>query len=764
MDVRVQTSNDGGKNFTRLKEEHKHSDNHALAFRRDDPDFLLIGTDGGIYESFDHGDNWRYMANLPLTQFYKVAIDDALPFYNIYGGTQDNSTEGGPSRTDKVQGIENSDWSVVLDWDGHQPATEPGNPNIVYGQRQEGNLARIDMTTGEVVAIQPQPAEGENYERYNWDAPILVSPHSPTRLYFASQRLWRSEDRGDSWTAISSDLTRNEDRIQLPIMGKTQGIENPWDLLAMSNYNTITSIAESPLEEGLIYIGTDDGTIQITNDHGANWIKKSVNTIANLPARSYINDIKADLHDVNIVYAALDNHKEGDYRPFLIKSKDKGRTWSSIVSNLPQKTMIWRIVQDHVNPNLLFIGTEFGIYFTINGGQHWIKLKGNVPTISFRDLAIHRRENDLVGASFGRGFYILDDISALRELSEEQMKAEATLFSTRDAWWYIPRSHLGFDGKKGDQGAAHYVADNPEFGAAFTYYLSDDFKTSKSVRKQNEKKELKNNKIINAPSWDNLQLETYENDPELIFIIKNSQGQIVRRLSGTTTKGFHRIAWDLRYPAMEIVKMKADPPPMFGGPPQGLLVAPGTYSVSMSKKINGKTTPISETQSFEVVPLRSNSLKGSDIKSAEKFWREYEIVTRDFSGLSQAMGNYKKQINALRKALLKSTSDLGLIDDRIAKLSRKYHSLKSEILGNPVKLQIGEKTKSTIADRLFQVGISISKSSYGPTKTSSKNLTLVSDKLKIYIAESSDIRNSISNIAKEIVKNGGPLIEGETIK
>ncbi len=280
MNVRTQISEDGGKTFHQMKEEFKHSDNHAMAFSKTDPDFLLFGTDGGLYVSHDLAENWRLINNMPITQFYKLAVDDAEPFYNVYGGTQDNSTEGGPSRTDNLQGIQNSDWKVVLFADGHQPATEPGNPDIMYAQWQEGNLARIDMKTGEVIKIQPLAAPDEPHERYNWDAPIFISPHSPTRLYHASYRLWKSEDRGDSWTTISPDLTRNQNRLELPIMGKKQSIDNAWDLLAMSNYNTITSIAESPIKEGLLYIGTDDGLIQISENGGESWRKVEVGSLA----------------------------------------------------------------------------------------------------------------------------------------------------------------------------------------------------------------------------------------------------------------------------------------------------------------------------------------------------------------------------------------------------------------------------------------------------------------------------------------------------
>ena len=348
MDVRVQVSDNGGKDFRRMSEKHKHSDNHAIAFKMSDPDYILMGTDGGIYESFDLAQNWRFFPNLPLTQFYKIAVDDAEPFYNVYGGTQDNSTEGGPSRTDNVQGIDNGDWKVVLNWDGHQPATEPGNPNIIYGQRQQGTLSRIDMQTGQVVDIQPQPAKGENFERFNWDAPILVSPHNPTQIYFASQRLWRSNNRGDEWTALSGDLTRNQNRIELPIMGRVQSYDNPWDVAAMSNFNTITSIAESPIQKDLLYAGTDDGLIHVSTNGGGNWTKSEVSSLPGMPSRAYVNDIKADLFDANVVYITLDNHKEGDYKPYILKSTNQGKSWTSISSNLPNGELVWRVVQDHV--------------------------------------------------------------------------------------------------------------------------------------------------------------------------------------------------------------------------------------------------------------------------------------------------------------------------------------------------------------------------------------------------------------------------------
>ena len=536
MDTDVQISKDGGKTFTRLNTRHKHVDNHALAFKKDDPNYLMIGTDGGVYESFDLGDNWRYFPNIPITQFYKVALDDAEPFYNIYGGTQDNSTQGGPSRTDNLNGIQNSDWRMVLNWDGHQPATEPGNPDIIYAERQEGQISRIDMTTGEMTDIQPQPAANEDYERFNWDAPVLVSPHKPSRLYFASQRVWRSENRGDSWTAISGDLTKDEERLELPIMGGKQSWDSPWDVLAMSNYNTITSLAESPVQQDLIYAGTDDGILQVTEDGGQNWKKIEVGFMPGVPSTAFINDIKADLYDANTVYVTLDNHKYGDYSPYLVKSTDKGNTWSSIRSNLPDRTLLWRLVQDHVKKELMFLATEWGIYFTIDAGANWTKLTGGMPIISFRDLAIQKRENDLVGASFGRGFYILDDYSALREISAEQLEQEATLFNPRKAWWYIPRGHVDLDTEKGSMGAQHYVAKNPDFGATFTYYLKESLYSKAEIRQKAEKESA--NALF--PGWEALEVEANEQTPSVYLAINGSDGKIIRRVPAATSKGFHR--------------------------------------------------------------------------------------------------------------------------------------------------------------------------------------------------------------------------------
>lgn len=763
MDVRMQVSDDGGATFNRVSEKNKHSDNHALAFRKDNPNYLLCGSDGGLYESFDRAENWRFFDNLPLTQFYKIAIDDSEPFYNIYGGTQDNSTEGGPSRTDNAHGIQNSDWRVILDWDGHQPATEPGNPNIVYAERQEGFLSRIDISTGEVVHIQPHAEEGEDIERFNWDAPILISPHNPTRLYFASQRVWRSDDRGDSWTAISDDLTHHRNRFEMPIMGAVQSWDSAWDVSAMSNFSTITSLAESTQHAGVIYAGTDDGRIQVTEDGGANWRAIDVGTLPGVPDTAFVNDLRADLHDGDAVYVALDNHKYGDYRPYILKSSDRGKTWTSINGNLPERLPVWRLVQDHVQPKLLFAAAEFGIYFSMDGGTSWNQLQGGLPTISFRDIHIHRRENDLVAASFGRGIYILDDLTPLREWTASTQESQASLFSLRKAWWYIPRAHLGFEGGRGDQGASHFVADNPPFGAVFTYYLKHSYESLQESRSTMESERAESGLSLEFPGWDAVEDERRQDGPKVWLTVKDSEGHVVRRIEGPTTAGIHRVAWDLRYPTPNAIAQVEGPPPLWGGPPRGLMAAPGTYSVSLSTVIDGQATELAEPQVFEVVPLRSGTLKGADVEGVAAFWREYEDSVRMHSAMQMSLAEMMVKVDRMNKVLLNSTADVGELDQALNSLRGELQSIDESLNGNRSKQEAGEKFQPIIQDRLFAVSLGVERSTYGPTDTHRRLLELATSDIGELHAQLLAAQTKLSTIAKQLMSTGAPWLEGEPL-
>jgi photosystem II stability/assembly factor-like uncharacterized protein len=749
MNVRVLTSGDGGKTFSQLPERNKHSDNHAIVFKKEDPNYIMLGTDAGIYESFDSAKTWRYIKNLPLTQFYKVAVNNAEPFYHMFGGTQDNGSAGGPSATDEREGIANKHWYKTLFADGHQSATDPVYNDIIYAETQQGGLHRVDLTTGEQVSVQPQARAGEPHERFNWDAPILVSPHNPARLYFASYRVWKSESRGDDWEPISGDLTRNEERITLPIMGRQQSWDNAWDVGAMSNYNTITSLSESPIQEGLLYAGTDDGFIQVSENGGDSWRAIPVTNLG-LPARSFVNDIKADLYDVNTVYVALDNHKEGDFNPYLYKSTDKGLTWKSISNNIPKRTLVWRMVQDNVKKNLLFAATEYGVYTSLNGGDSWQKLPGT-PTISFRDVTIQKRENDLVAASFGRGFFVLDDYSALREFTESNLNQKGKLFSPRPAKWFVPRSNTG------NTGADYYFAKNPEFGAVFTYHLADDYKTQKQIRVSKEKK-IKNSNIP-FPGWDALDAEGRESTAKVILTIHDGAGNIINKVSQKASKGSHRIAWDLTHFNPFAISSDGSSRRRYGG--GGAMVIPGNYSASLHLEKEGSVTPLDGPISFEVKPIREGVLKGASYEDYDSFRVALTELMKEMNAVQDVFSESIKKHKALKVALSRSNIAPGPIEGQLASLDNEINAI-NKLSGSPSRSEIGERNPATMQSYLYNA-MNGMENSYGPTGINKKSFEIAKKMLTTIKAKVEALDSSITPIEKALKAAGAPYINGQGI-
>ena len=368
--------------------------------------------------------------------------------------------------------------------DGYGVAIDPRDDNLLYLMSQEGNLHRKDRRTDEALNIRPQPAPGDPPERWNWDSPILLSPHNPDRLYYGSQRVWRSDDRGDNWTPISGDLTLGANRYERPFMGRVWSVDALHDNGAMSKYATITAITESPVKAGVLAVGTDEGLVQVSANAGQTWTRAAA--LPGLPPLSFVNDIEASLYDAMTIYVAADAHKIGDFTPYLYESTDGGRSWRSIAGDLPKGSIVWSVQQDHVKPDLLFVGTESGIFFSVNRGANWVKLGGGMPTAPIRDLKIHRRDVDLVAASFGRGFFVLDDYRALRDFSGSTLSDEARLFPIRDAWWYVP-SLPGQAPGRPEAGTDDFTAPNPPVGALITYHLREAATTARERRQASER-------------------------------------------------------------------------------------------------------------------------------------------------------------------------------------------------------------------------------------------------------------------------------------
>lgn len=756
-DVLFQVSDDGGRTMRAMSTRAMHVDNHIIWVDPRNANHMLVGNDGGLYRSYDRGQTWVFFENLPLAQYYDVDVDDAAPFYNVYGGLQDNNSLGMPSRTKSDHGILNSDVFVTMGGDGFVSRIDPEDPNIIYAELQHGVIVRFDKRTHERVGIQPQEARGDVPFRWNWDAPFILSPHAPRRLYMAAQFLFRSDDRGNSWRKVSPDLTRQVQRNLLPVMGKVWGPDAVAKNTSTALYSNVSAIAESPRKEGMLWVGTDDGLVQVSEDGGATW--RRIESFSGVPANAYVSRIKASQFDANTAYVTFTNHQNGDFKPYALKTTDGGRSWVSISGDLPSRGSTHAIIEDVVDPSLLFIGTEFGAYATRDGGAHWFRLAG-LPTIAVRDLAIQKREHDLVIATFGRGIYILDDFRPLRTTTPATLAAAATLFPVKDAMLYVPTQQYGGRGKA-FQGEMLYGGDNPPYGAIVTYHLEDALKSLKQQRVDAEKAAEKAGKPIAYPTSDQLRAEAEEEAPAILLTVADSSGTPIRTFTGPVGKGFQRVAWDLRLPGHVLPRAAGTMEQLFGDPPGGPYVVPGRYSVSLAQRVGGVVTPLAGPVSFNVVTEPASPVTLADHAARGAFQARLQELRRSVAGAVELTNATAQQLEQLRRALDLAPAAPQALHDQVRALEGRLRLVVRELSGDRALASRSEATPSSIADRVNGISGEQGRTLGRPTGTHEEQLAIAGE---LFAAELARLRQLVEGdipaLERAAEKAGAPYTPG----
>lgn len=756
-DVLFQVSDDGGRTMRAMSTRAMHVDNHIIWVDPGNANHMLVGNDGGLYRSYDRGQTWVFFENLPLAQYYDVDVDDAAPFYNVYGGLQDNNSLGMPSRTKSDHGILNSDVFVTMGGDGFVSRIDPEDPNIIYAELQHGVIVRFDKRTHERVGIQPQEARGDVPFRWNWDAPFILSPHAPRRLYMAAQFLFRSDDRGNSWRKVSPDLTRQVQRNLLPVMGKVWGPDAVAKNTSTALYSNVSAIAESPRKEGMLWVGTDDGLVQVSEDGGATW--RRIESFPGVPANAYVSRIKASQFDANTAYVTFTNHQNGDFKPYALKTTDGGRSWVSISGDLPSRGSTHAIIEDVVDPSLLFIGTEFGAYATRDGGAHWFRLAG-LPTIAVRDLAIQKREHDLVIATFGRGIYILDDFRPLRATTPATLAAAATLFPVKDAMLYVPTQQYGGRGKA-FQGEMLYGGDNPPYGAIVTYHLEDALKSLKQQRVDAEKAAEKAGKPIAYPTSDQLRAEAEEEAPAILLTVADSSGTPIRTITGPVGKGFQRVAWDLRLPGHVLPRAAGTMEQLFGDPPGGPYVVPGRYSVSLAQRVGGVVTPLAGPVSFNVVTEPASPVTLADHAARGAFQARLQELRRSVAGAVELTNATAQQLEQLRRALDLAPAAPQALHDQVRALEGRLRLVVRELSGDRALASRSEATPSSIADRVNGISGEQGRTLGRPTGTHEEQLAIAGE---LFAAELARLRQLVEGdipaLERAAEKAGAPYTPG----
>lgn len=626
-------SEDGGKTFAGSGfGGGPHSDFHAVWINPKDPEQVVVGTDGGVYISEDRASHWRLCPNLPVGQFYHVSYDMKWP-YNVYGGLQDNGSWVGPSR--HAGGIPNRLWSSLLGGDGMWAFVDPKDEDIAFVEYQGGNISRVVQSTGETKNIKPTRKADEPEYRFNWNTPVHLSPTRAGTMYLGAQFLFRSTDRGDTWDRISPDLTTNDKTKQEQDKSGGLSVDNS----SAENHTTIYAISESPKNPELVWVGTDDGNLQLTRDGGKTWANV-VKKVPGLPANAWVSMIEASHFDEGTAYVSFENHMAGDFQPYVYRTTDFGATWTALATS-DLHGYAFCVREDLVRKDLLFVGTELGLFTSIDGGRSWAQLEAGLPNVAVRDLAIHPREGDLLIATHGRGLWILDDLSALRSLTQKVLESDVAFLDSRPSWMIIPSGEQRFDGD------TEFYGDSPDETATITYYL--------------KKRHM----------FGDCRIEIVDTD-----------GKLISSLAGGKRRGINRVDWPMR------MKPPKVPPAANLVPQQFAFVGPrvpaGSYTVKLIKNKDTFTSKV------ELVPDPRSTHSAADRvvqqQTALTLYRMMETLTYTADAMTDLQEQARKQAEGLKKGDALATKLNGFAD-RLENLRKSIVTSKEGRLSGEEKLR-----------------------------------------------------------------------------
>lgn len=739
---RLRVSEDGGKTFRNLTTfTQSHSDYHAM-WIHPNGDYMVVGNDGGVVISRNRGETWRFMSNLPLGQFYHIGFDFEIP-YNIYGGLQDNGSWMGPAYVLTERSVASYLWKTVGGGDGFDTQPDPENPGAGYGMSQGGNLYYFDTKTGTSRNIVP--TESDVKHRYNWNAGFAVDPFEPSTIYLGSQFVHRSRDKGFSWEIISPDLTTNdpEKQRQAESGGLTLDVTNA------ENHCTITSIAPSPIQQGVIWVGTDDGNVQLTKDGGENWelVSKSLTTgeKGKVPKGTWVPHVEASKHDAATAYVCFDDHRRSNWTPYVYVTRDFGKTWKSLVT--PDiDGFIHVIEEDPVNPNLLFLGTEFGLYVSFDGGGSWMHWSHDFPTVAVRDLAVHPRENDLIIGTHGRSIYVIDDISPLREISDELLNKKLHLFPVPDAYQFVQGSLTSYM----CPGDTFFAAENKELGACFTYYLIPSEKEEKEMDEAQQQRiqamrERMREMGGRAPSG---MLERMARRSNVSVDILDRDGNLVASLKGSENKGLNRVYWNFREQEPEAEEERT---PWFRR--GGVTVLPGVYTV----KIKYGDQEVSA--SFEVKTDPRLKIDRNVLEENYNMAKAAQSLTKALTDVSQGIQDTQKSIQTFREFARKNKeADLKELVKEAGILEEKLKEFSETLNPTPPKQGIADRSAG-LRSQVFSAVYMIMGAGIHPVNEPARvKYQKVKTELEKFLEEfNAFFKEDVENFARKVKESGFSL-------